>query len=233
MPPRCVADDAAATAVLPGRLAEAALPIPPNGGASDSARIGDAITAVGLPALATRLTRTRTGTGCCRSANSSGLASPALCCTRRGICSSTKLPASPDEPAEEALVVDGEEDYRTPPSSRSATAARWTRCISAASRWPERRSLRAARTDQASGYLQTLTAMNANGFTPVGDRAVGSRTASEPWRARDRALRSEPLRDVAWHQCRHHQRDDHRVVVVGHLRMITKDVIGARTTPVR
>ena len=54
--------------------------------------VREALTMVGLPQLGPGWTRRRTGTGCSRSANSSGSGWRARCCTSRTICSSTKRP---------------------------------------------------------------------------------------------------------------------------------------------
>ena len=60
-------------------------------GTFDDARVAEVLTAVGLPATGRRGSATRrTGTACCRSANSSGSPSPARCCMRPIICSSTR-----------------------------------------------------------------------------------------------------------------------------------------------
>ena len=81
-------------------------------------------------------TRTRTGTGCSRSANSSGWASRARCCTRRNICSSTRRPRRSMSPRRPRSTVCSSRSCRQPPSSRSATARRLRPSISATSCWP-------------------------------------------------------------------------------------------------
>ena len=55
-------------------------------------QISSAMVAIGLPELAERSTRKRTGTGHSRSANSSASASRGRCCMRRTTCSSTRPP---------------------------------------------------------------------------------------------------------------------------------------------
>ena len=98
-------DDAAAAALFPGRDRwPRRSPIRPSAGHYDREQIAEAITRR-RPARAGRSgsTRKRTGTGCCRSASSSGSASPARCCRSRIILFLDEATASLDEPAEAAL----------------------------------------------------------------------------------------------------------------------------------
>src|SRR5437868_6344552 len=75
--------------------------------------------------LARGWTRKRTGTGCCRSANSSVLGWRARCCTRRIICSSTKPPPRSTSRRKRRCTNCWRRNCLIPPWSRSAIARRW------------------------------------------------------------------------------------------------------------
>ena len=91
----------------------------------------------GRPAATRRRgwTRRNTGTGCCRSASSSGSASHGRCCRPRNSCSWTRRPPRSTSRRRPRSIACSRTSCPTPPSSRSATARRWRRFIRARSRW--------------------------------------------------------------------------------------------------
>ena len=113
---------------------QAAIVYPAEADAFSPERVREAVTAVGLPAARARgWTRRRTGTGCCRSANSSASGSPARCCTRRNICSSMRRPPRSTNlggralPADRAEIAGDHHRLDRPPLARwrPSTSAMW------------------------------------------------------------------------------------------------------------
>ena len=129
------ADDAAAAAVFPGRHAGRRRDL--SGGARRLQPRADRRGARRRSACRRSRngsTRRRTGTGCCRSASSSGSASRAPCCRHRTSCSSTRRPPRSTSRRKRRSTGCCRSGCPGPPSCRSATARRWRRSTTAAAR---------------------------------------------------------------------------------------------------